>query len=153
MDHGAWDPRRTRPSSVELCFDTVFGDVGGSLLVQVQGATAERRNADVHILRGIAESAATELLHIQARQEAGPAQAFQAQQSNASLLQNPAHRITQNLATILIGGRKHQKPPARHEGALLPITCFSAIEVFPFVASLTTLRSALRTAEAASPCI
>ena len=160
MDHEAWDPRTTRPSSVEICFDTVFGDVGDSLLVQVQGATAKRRDADAHILRGIAESAATELLHIQARQEAGPAQAFQAQQSNASLLQNPAHRITRRprptralLFTILIGGRKHQKPPARHEGALLPITCFSAIEVFPFVASLTTLRSALRTAEAASPCI
>ena len=85
MDHGAWDPRRTRPSSVELCFDTVFGDVGGSLLVQVQGATAERRDADVHILRGIAESPATELLHIQARQEARPAQAFQQQRDNASL--------------------------------------------------------------------
>ena len=85
MDHGAWDPRRTRPSSVELCFDTVFGDVGGSLLVQVQGATAERRDANAHILRGIAESAATELLHIQARQKVRPAQAFQQQQDNASL--------------------------------------------------------------------
>ena len=32
MDHGAWDPRRTRPSSVEHCIDKVFGDVGAVFL-------------------------------------------------------------------------------------------------------------------------
>ena len=76
-----------------LYFDT-FRRRCDRLLVQVQGATAERRDTDVHILRGIAESAATELLHIQAQQEPGPAQAIQAQQSNASLLQNPAPRAS-----------------------------------------------------------
>ena len=100
MDHGPWDPRRTHPSSVERCLDTVFADVGGSLLIQVQRATAERHDTDAHILQDIAESAATELLHIQARQEARPAQAFQQQQNNASL-------------KLILNGFKPQPIPAQ----------------------------------------